>query len=272
MSYLYVIMSLIGIGGFKMYFQIILKDKGYKDFIPMVYGYEFCKKGKVVRPFQVNEYLIHFVIDGRGKFIKPYKTYDVEKGNAFLMRPGEQCCYIADDENPWKYIWIHFSGISSKWFENVPDVFSVDSEITDMLFKGFELENNFEEYVAGMLFLLYSKLKKEKTDRDDYPEKIKRYIDLRYSTDISIESIAASFFISRKYASKLFKERYNVTIQQYLIKKRLDSAKQLIKCGHSIERSAYMSGYKDSFNFSKSFKKCFGISPSEYKKKLQNKQ
>lgn len=39
MSYLYVIMSLIGIGGFKMYFQIILKDKGYKDFIPMVYGY-----------------------------------------------------------------------------------------------------------------------------------------------------------------------------------------------------------------------------------------
>ena len=159
-----------------------------------------------------------------------------------------------------------------RFYWKIRDTKILSRLFTDMLFKGFELENNFEEYVAGMLFLLYSKLKKEKTDRDDYPEKIIRYIDLRYSTDISIESIAASFFISRKYASKLFKERYKVTIQQYLIKKRLDSAKQLIKCGHSIERSAYMSGYKDSFNFSKSFKKCFGISPSEYKKKLQNKQ
>ena len=47
----------------------------------------------------------------------------------------------------------------------------------------------------------------------------------------------------------------------------MEEAKKLLKKGYGVSESAYMSGYNDAFNFSKAFKKRFGISPKQYAEK-----
>jgi AraC-like DNA-binding protein len=53
-------------------------------------------------------------------------------------------------------------------------------------------------------------------------------------------------------------------IQEYIIGVRMENAKTLLQNGFSVNRTADMVGYHDSFNFSKMFKKLFGISPKQY--------
>ena len=85
--------------------------------------------------------------------------------------------------------------------------------------------------------------------------------------DTSVEKIADYLKLNRKYIARVFKEKTGSTIQEYLISKRMEEAKKLLKKGYGVSESAYMSGYNDAFNFSKAFKKRFGISPKQYAEK-----
>ena len=46
---------------------------------------------------------------------------------------------------------------------------------------------------------------------------------------------------------------------------RLDEAKTLLSEGNSVSNAARLSGYVDECNFSKMFKKKFGISPGKWR-------
>ena len=53
-----------------------------------------------------------------------------------------------------------------------------------------------------------------------------------------------------------------LSIQEYLIRTRLNKACELLKKGISIQKVSNLVGYNDQFAFSKIFKKYMGISPS----------
>ncbi|WP_449539152.1 response regulator [Ferdinandcohnia sp. Marseille-Q9671] len=98
----------------------------------------------------------------------------------------------------------------------------------------------------------------------------KEYIDKNYDKSISLDEIAEQIGISSFYLSKLFKERYHVTIIEYLTNTRLEKAKELLVRRLSLKEIALTIGYKDPNYFSRVFKKEFGISPSEYRSKFQS--
>ena len=240
-------------------------NRDYKDFRPAIIGRQDCKPGYKFGPYVRFDYLIHFVIDGCGTFTNEKRTYKVSKGQAFLIRPGELCAYVADKNDPWRYAWIHFDGSLAKEFDKFPDVFDVDKSFIKDFLLSFDMADNIEEYVTGMLFVLFSKLLSP-NNKKDFPSKVKQYIDINYMDDINVEGIAKLFNINRKYLSKIFKQQYGITIQHYLVEKRLTEAQKFLCLGYSVKQSAAMAGYKDTFNFSKSFKAYHGRSPSEYKK------
>ena len=84
--------------------------------------------------------------------------------------------------------------------------------------------------------------------------------------DIKVLSIAKEFGFDRTYLFKMFKKEYGYGIKEYLLKVRMERAMIFLKKGYNVSTTALMVGYKDEFNFSKCFKKRFGISPKEYKK------
>jgi len=75
----------------------------------------FCGEG---RPLELHNngpgihdyYLMHTVISGRGYFSLNGKGYNCGAGDTFLIFPGALYQYVADEREPWHYVWAAFQG------------------------------------------------------------------------------------------------------------------------------------------------------------------
>ena len=70
-------------------------------------------------------------------------------------------------------------------------------------------------------------------------------------------------YLSPVYISKIFKEKTGDSPINYLIRIRLEKAKEMLDSDStkSIREIAQKVGYEDMYHFSKLFKRHFGISP-----------
>ena len=88
------------------------------------------------------------------------------------------------------------------------------------------------------------------------------YVNNNLTDEISIDSIANTFFLSRYYLMHIFKEETGYTIGNYITNKRLLLAKDLIAHGMPITAACYESGFKNYSTFSRAYKKSFGTTPT----------
>lgn len=95
---------------------------------------------------------------------------------------------------------------------------------------------------------------------------ILNYIHSNLDKDLSLEKVAAHFFMSKFSLSHLFKKILGVSFYQYLLKQRLMVGKELILNGLSAQDAAIQCGFKDYSNFYRAFLKEYEIKPSVLKK------
>ena len=106
-------------------------------------------------------------------------------------------------------------------------------------------------------------------DAERLPEairRIKEYIDENYTTLSGVEEIAAHFFYSREYLSRLFRRTLNTTVSDYLLGKKLAHAKRLLEKGGSVTDACFASGFRNMSSFIRNFRDCTGVLPSVYRK------
>ena len=88
-----------------------------------------------------------------------------------------------------------------------------------------------------------------------------------YTDKIPLDDWAEHFFINKFYLSKIFKETYGTTVNNYLISKRITRAKQLLRfTDMTVDEVGAAVGMGDANYFSRMFRKVEGISPREYRK------
>ena len=86
-------------------------EGNYLKSITMYYaGRDKCEPGYYFGPAIRQHYLLHVVLEGKGIYRRNSHIYEMKKGDAFLIIPGDKCYYRADDEEPWEYAWIGFDG------------------------------------------------------------------------------------------------------------------------------------------------------------------
>ncbi|HEY5562477.1 MAG TPA: AraC family transcriptional regulator [Clostridiaceae bacterium] len=253
--------------------HIMLINNNYKDINPLVCGEETCKKGHSFGPTTREYYLLHYIISGRGKYVCNDKTYQVNKGQIFVIRPLEITFYEADNEEPWHYLWIGFESSI-----NLSDILGFDiltAPECEHIFKDIGMCDNFgaskELYLCGKIFELFSHLKTKNYDNNNrvkgYVLKAKNYIESNYVNQISVEMIAKYLNLDRSYFSNLFKTNIGKSPQKYIVDYRLEKAAELISIRSFTPSQAALScGYNDIFNFSKMFKRKFGVSPKNFMK------
>ncbi|MCD9026121.1 response regulator transcription factor [Cohnella silvisoli] len=89
--------------------------------------------------------------------------------------------------------------------------------------------------------------------------KIVDYIDAHYKEEVSLQSISEKLDLNLSYISQLFRKESSNTFLQYLTKKRMACASELLKSTTmSIQEIAEHVGYSDYFHFAKLFKKSTG--------------
>ncbi|WP_158606506.1 response regulator [Paenibacillus ginsengarvi] len=174
-------------------------------------------------------------------------------------------------------LWRHeFGVLKSRWVKeffpvNEADVFLPPESQAESLPLNEQGELSLEKLrdeMTGSLLQLAELLSKVTQQESHLIYEIARYLQSRLEQDISVQEVAAHFYLSREYVSRRFKQQFGETISDFLLRHRMERAKTLLlNPALKIVQIAHMTGYEDEKYFSKVFKKALGDSPAEYRKK-----
>lgn len=102
-----------------------------------------------------------------------------------------------------------------------------------------------------------------------YPPLVQRtltYMDANLAGDLSLRNLAAVQNVSGSYLSSMFHREYGKTVTECVMEKRMDAAASLLVSTHlQIQTVAQHCGFSDVNYFSKTFKRCFGVTPRQYR-------
>ncbi len=127
-------------------------------------------------------------------------------------------------------------------------------------------EKEILDYLVRASFNLTAQIKSIKTQHN-YPSPIRKcvsFIDKNLHSKITLDELGEISGLSKDYLSQLFKKTTGHTVTEYIMDKRLNSAKQLLDREVSINDTAYALGFCSESYFISCFKKKYGITPKEY--------
>lgn len=253
-------------------------------------GIETCRSSVKIDPCVIKGYHICMVISGTGSMSVKGHTCRMEAGTVLVLPCGLEMELKAEPENPWKCAWVAIAG------RNVQSCLKKLGFIHSPIRKNSCLVDHFVEIVAriqkteeqtlanelrrnsclyellALLAETEAGIQKQRCDdsQDLYVKSAILYIHRNYS-NIRVNDIASYIGISRSYLTTIFKNKMNVSPQEYLVNYRLNKAEQMLRTtDQSIQEIAGRVGYDNPLTFSKMFKNTFGVSPRYYRKGNQS--
>lgn len=266
-------------------------NENFVDLSLIQFGREKCMPSHSFGPAKRNHYLFHYIIDGSGTLMADdsngvTRTYRIDKNQGFMIFPNQITTYIADNDEPWEYIWIEFYGLRAKEAVDVTGL-SCDRPIYNAQSEEFGRKMK-EEMIyiienrdlpsfnlIGHLYLFLdclmrsapkARVPKGSKLREFYVHEALSYIESNFQNDISVEDIAGVCGLNRSYFGKIFKDVIGRTPQEFLLNYRMIKAAELLKLSRlSIGDISVSVGYDNQLHFSRAFKKVYGISPRNWR-------
>lgn len=104
----------------------------------------------------------------------------------------------------------------------------------------------------------------EDVSENENVNQVVTYIHEHLAEDLGLDKLASHFYVSKSYLSHKFKEYTGLTLYQFIIKKRLVVARNMLREGLPVTTVCLQCGFNDYSNFLKQFKREFGRSPKEF--------
>ena len=127
----------------------------------------------------------------------------------------------------------------------------------------------------SLLFSILAELnadRKEQAPAASLPQLLSdiiRYINVSFAEIRSVSGLAERFFISTATLNRKFRTYLHTTPREYIEAQRLAYAIELLKKGISVTEACTAAGFPDCSHFIILFKKKFGETPLQYKKRMQ---
>ena len=97
--------------------------------------------------------------------------------------------------------------------------------------------------------------------------KILNYIDDNLYKRITMDEISSIFYFNKDYLMRIFKKELDITIMDYINKRRIYNSLELLKnTDDLVIKIALNSGYSSLEYYSETFTKILGVSPLTYRK------
>lgn len=94
------------------------------------------------------------------------------------------------------------------------------------------------------------------------------YLNAHYTDEVHIDELARQFFVSKYHLCRIFKEYVGISIGEYLIRRRLSAANELLLDNYSAEDACFRSGFHSYSNFFKLYQKYQHTTPQRFKRQF----
>lgn len=244
-----------------------------RDIGPVDSGEQCCPPGHSMGPAIRTYWLFHYVLSGKGFFEREGMRYKVREGQCFVIKPYETSYYEADKEDPWHYVWCGFTceiELPRVLAESPVIAGQKVTEIFHRLLTLYRKQIAYPEIpiAAAIWEMIASFCVTEPAivpkSSEQYVALGKSYMEREYMRGITVHEIAELLHLDRSYFSTIFRRHMGLSPQQYLMDYRLQAAAELLRQKFPVSLVATSTGYSDVSNFSKMFKKKFGVSPNRF--------
>lgn len=223
----------------------------------------FVSSNEVHKPIiDPNEYYERIIIWVNSNFLESHSTDDSDLLSCFHTTLKEK---------------INLFRLSPDNLNIIKDIlFSLEKSIRDRDFGGKILQNSYFVQLIVYLNRLMLRTSNKKDEGDiQYDERIVSiltYVNDNLGGNLSVDSIAAKFYINRYYLMHNFKNETGYTLHNYILQKRLAKAASLIKNGLQASIVSDQCGFQDYSSFVRAFKRSFGLAPKQYYKAMEEIQ
>ncbi len=264
------------------------ESTGYTEITLSQYGRYQADAEKPLLPFLNENTVVTYVTDGAGTVKLGTTIHPVSAGMIIVMFPGQCVNYTAQEDQPLSAMWMELTGdavesvlVRAGLTPQKPTLIPTVPADQSTVAATFTALTNNTSYgplrATGLAMELLDCLLTE-TPRPSQPrianlqqyyvDKSIRFIQRKYSQDISVEDVAEYCGLNRSYLGKLFRDSTGMTTQEYLIRHRMRIACSYLERGAApIATIARSVGYPNQLHFSRAFHKVFGIPPREWQKR-----
>jgi len=258
-------------------------DSAGKDVFVRQCGSEVCARGHQYGPAVRDHFLIHYVASGRGVFYADGRAHPIGARQGFIIFPGQETTYRADDLDPWVYGWVGYDGRTAAiltetvGLTRADPVFELDSEadpyerIRRMLRAASDMRLG-DMAMLGGLYQLLSEIGQHRSSAREAPEqryykKAVWYLEGNYQRDVRVTDVAAFVGLSRSQLFRVFQRAAGMSPKEYLNALRIERAAKLLRATDlSLEKVALSSGFSSAGRLNAVFRARCNTSPAQYRR------
>ena len=172
-------------------------------------------------------------------------------------------------------VWVDIPGLRLDDVIHIQDKDSSIKWVLEKLHEEYKSSNPsvplIEHYIK-LATMLIAKVCFEKRGEDAPLRRIIVYMQSNMSQVITVEELAELIYVSKSYLSRFFKQKTGMSLIEYLRLIRINAAKKLLVSTNTcIEEISCVIGYNSPKYFCRAFRKCTGMTPSEYRKNEKQK-
>lgn len=274
-------------------FNVVGDDLCYHHTVTEASGKEYYHG-----PEAHQQYEVHFLLGGEVSYIIDGDTYDVKEGDMIFVAPNEIHALVISGDKPYERVVLLFN------MDILHQIMvELDATLGAFSYDGknrFHIINKSEVKKYGLDKILMSIIGEDgaeshkklgivsrllrfviaidrvtteskdnfatPTSSDRLVASVTEYVDTHISEPIRLDALAEELYVSKSTLCHRFSSLMNMTVNQYIIAKKMYRANELLHEGMSAQAAAEAVGYDNYTSFFYNYKKLMGTSPNSVDK------
>ena len=234
---------------------------------------------------------LELMLEGNGHMVQDGVETELMPGDLFILHFGSNHSYWPGSSKGWRKLCLVFRPegfmpqilqqlelqnvikvpLSSVSLPFIVNIYRTIQHLLDLKSEGY-----YEEVTALITKLLMIISREAKGDRRNAPGssvllKALRYAETHLDHPISVTDLANAAGCSRMHITRLFRKHLGITTPDWLIQTKMRYARMLLRMtNQSIGEVGEAVGFVDPYQFSASFRRAVGLSPSKYRKQCRD--
>ena len=219
------------------------------------------------------EHTLFYTLRGQGKLTTISKEYPLV-ANTLAILPTKQSFEVSIASRQWDVVWLNLANTKRWQHLALEKAFIIEDQKLEPLHLAMELlysepDATLREGVIPILsYYLNATLRGDNQNKtNNRLHNLFQDIEKRLQYDWTIEAMCHQLHYSPPHLHRLCQAQFGKSPIQKLIHLRIERAKSLLlNTRWPVQHIATYVGYTNIFNFSKSFKKLAGVSPSKFRR------